>query len=142
LPTCRELGIGFVPFSPLGRGFLTGSVPGVGSLPANDMRRGLPRFRPGSIEKNASLVETLAERAAAKGATAAQLSLAWLLTKDAHIVPIPGTKRRTYLEQNVAATDLVLSAGDVADLDGIFSNNAVHGARYPEELMKLLDVAE
>ena len=142
LPRCRELGVGFVPFSPLGRGFLTGSVTDVQDLPANDMRRSLPRFLPEQMEKNSRLVEALSERAAGKGATPAQVSLAWLLAKDPHIVPIPGTKRRTYLEQNAAATDLALSVAEVAALDSLFSTDSVHGARYPEELMGLLDVTE
>ena len=139
LPTCVELGIGFVPFSPLGRGFLTGSVTDVAALPQNDMRRSLPRFMPGQAEQNARLVDALGERAKRKPATPAQLALAWLLAKNPHIVPIPGTKRRTYLEQNAAATEIVLSAGEVADLDELFTDHAVHGARYPEELLKLLD---
>jgi aryl-alcohol dehydrogenase-like predicted oxidoreductase len=142
LPACAELGVGFVPFSPLGRGFLTGSVSGVDALPHNDMRRTLPRFLPGQIEQNARLVGVLGERAARHGATPAQLSLAWLLAKNSHIVPIPGTKRRTYLEQNAAAADLVLTAADIEDLNTLFSADAISGARYPEELMRLLDTAE
>jgi aryl-alcohol dehydrogenase-like predicted oxidoreductase len=139
LPTCTELGIGFVPFSPLGRGFLTGAAIDVAQLPPTDMRRVLPRFLPEQMAVNARLAGELESRAARLGCTAAQLSLAWVLAKHPHAVPIPGTKRRTYLEQNAAAADIILSAADVADLDALFTDDAVAGARYPEEMMRLLE---
>jgi aryl-alcohol dehydrogenase-like predicted oxidoreductase len=142
LPACKELSVGFVPFSPLGRGFLTGAVHDVRDLPSDDMRRRLPRFLPGTMEQNAGLVDVLRERAARKRCTPAQLALAWLLSKSPHIVPIPGTKRRRYLDENAAAADLVLSVDEAADLDATFSDDAAAGARYPEELMRLLDRAD
>jgi aryl-alcohol dehydrogenase-like predicted oxidoreductase len=139
LPTCTELGIGFVPFSPLGRGFLTGAAIDVAQLPSTDMRRVLPRFRPEQMAVNARLAGELESRAARLGCTPAQLSLAWVLAKHPHAVPIPGTKRRTYLEQNAAAADITLSAADVDHLDALFTDDAVAGARYPEEMMRLLE---
>lgn len=142
LPTCAELGIGFVPFSPLGRGFLTGAAIDIGQLPANDMRRLMPRFLPDQMATNARLVGELESRARLRGCTPAQLSLAWVLARHPGVVPIPGTKRRTYLEQNAAAADILLTASEVADLDAVFTEHAVAGARYPEEMMRLLDAAE
>lgn len=139
LPACEALGIGFVPFSPLGRGFLTSAAIDLSALPANDMRRQMPRFKPEQLAQNERLRSDLEARAASKGCTVAQLSLAWVLGKGAHIVPIPGTKRRTYLEQNAAATDIVLRGADIADLDAVFSNGAAAGARYPEEMMRWID---
>ena len=142
LPLCDELGIGFVPFSPLGRGFLAEGPIDLDRLPENDMRRTLPRFRPEQMAVNARLAAGLTERAGRRGCTPAQLSLAWALAKGQNIVPIPGTKRRTYLEQNAAAADIALTPAEVADLDALFAPDAVAGARYPEELMRLLDGAE
>lgn len=139
LPACEALGIGFVPFSPLGRGFLTSAAIDLSALPASDMRRQMPRFKPEQLAQNERLRSDLEARAASKGCTVAQLSLAWVLGKGAHIVPIPGTKRRTYLEQNAAATDIVLRGADIADLDAVFSNGAAAGARYPEEMMRWID---
>ncbi len=139
LATCEQLGIAFVPFSPLGRGYLTGGTLDVSQLPADDMRRRLPRFLPDAMAQNARLVGELETRAARRGCTPAQLSLAWLLARSPLIVPIPGTKRRRYLEENAAATDITLDGSDVADLDAVFAPDAVHGDRYPEEMMRLLD---
>jgi aryl-alcohol dehydrogenase-like predicted oxidoreductase len=139
LPTCVELGIGFVPFSPLGRGFLTGGVPTVDALPTNDMRRRMPRFLPGQREINIRFAAALGARAARQGMTPSQLSLAWMLAKNPHIVPIPGTKRRIYLDQNAAAADMTLAADEVAELDALFSSGAVQGGRYPEDLDRLID---
>ena len=141
LPACEVLGIGFVPFSPLGRGFLTSAAIDLAALPANDMRRNMPRFKAEQLEQNERLRLELEARASGKGCTSAQLSLAWVLAKGKHIVPIPGTKRRTYLEQNAAAAELVLSEKDVAALDAVFSDEAVAGARYPEEMMRWLDTS-
>jgi aryl-alcohol dehydrogenase-like predicted oxidoreductase len=131
LPACRELGVGFVPFSPLGRGFLTGTVKTLEALPANDFRRGLPRFQPGNLDHNLALADRLRSLAEAKGCTPAQLALAWVLAQGDDIVPIPGTKRPKYLEENVAAADLRLSPGDLASLNALFVRDAVAGERYP-----------
>ena len=139
LPVCRELGIGFVAFSPLGRGFLTGGVKSLDGLDANDVRRKLPRFQDGNLEDNIRLVQRLEAAARRHECSPAQLALAWLLAKGPDIVPIPGTKRTRYLEMNAAATDIVLSAEDVAALDEAFPANAAAGTRYPAESMRLLE---
>jgi aryl-alcohol dehydrogenase-like predicted oxidoreductase len=139
LPVCRGLAIGFVPFSPLGRGFLTATLPPVAALPPNDMRRRMPRFQPGRVETNSRFVQALNDRAARRGVTAAQLSLAWLLAKGPHVVPIPGTKRRTFLAENAAAADIVLESHETAELDASFANEPIDGDRYPADLMQLLD---
>ncbi len=141
LPVCERFGIGFVPFSPLGRGFLTNQTVDLTSLPADDLRHRLPRFRPEQMAHNDQLARELARRAAQKVCTVAQLSLAWVLAKSTHIVPIPGTKRRAYLEQNAAASDLVLTFEEVADLDALFGEGEVAGARYPEDMMRWLDAS-
>jgi aryl-alcohol dehydrogenase-like predicted oxidoreductase len=139
LPVCRELGIGFVPFSPIGRGFLTGTLSGVDDLPANDMRRRVPRFTGDHLGHNIALVTALSRIAAAKGCSTAQLSLAWLLARGDDIVPIPGTRRRGHLEENVGAADVVLTPVELNDLDTLFAPNAPSGERYPEDLMRLVD---
>jgi len=139
LPVCRELGIGFVPFSPLGRGFFAGAVRDAAAIPAGDVRRGLPRFQSGNIECNVTVLERFEGLARAKECTPPQLALAWVLAKGRDIVPIPGTKRRRYVEDNVAAGALTLSAADVSDLDALFPIGTVAGTRYPAESMKLLD---
>jgi aryl-alcohol dehydrogenase-like predicted oxidoreductase len=139
LPVCRELGIGFVPFSPLGRGFLTATVKNLEGLEPNDVRRKLPRFEDGNLLRNLALAERLETAAQKSGCSAAQLALAWLLAKGADIVPIPGTKRRRYLEMNAAADDIALSAEDVAALDAAFPIDAAAGTRYGAESMRLLN---
>ncbi|NKY85269.1 aldo/keto reductase [Nocardia veterana] len=136
VPTCRELGIGIVPFSPLGRGFLTGSITSTADLPADDMRRGLPRFAEGNIDRNLAIVAELRAMAEEKGVTAGQLALAWVQARGADVVPIPGTKRRSYLEQNVAAVDLELSAADLARIEAAAPPDAFAGERYPEHLAR------
>jgi aryl-alcohol dehydrogenase-like predicted oxidoreductase len=136
LSTARELGIGIVPFSPLGRGFLTGSITSVSELPADDMRRGLPRFNDGNLERNLSIVEALRELAEAKGITAGQLALAWVQHQGDDVVPIPGTKRRTYLEENVASLEIELSDEDLKAIENAAPADAVAGARYPERLAR------
>ncbi|MFB8006851.1 aldo/keto reductase [Nocardia sp. NPDC056000] len=136
LPTARELGIGIVPFSPLGRGFLTGAITSTADLPADDMRRRLPRFADGNLDSNLAIVAALRELAEEKGVTAGQLALAWVLNQGADVVPIPGTKRRTYLEQNVAAAEITLSPADLARIEAAAPANAIAGARYPEELAR------
>jgi len=142
LPACRELGIGFVAFSPLGRGFLTGAVTQVETLASSDVRRKLPRFQDGNLQRNVALVERLTAAAAKRGTTAPQLALAWLLAKGQDIVPIPGTKRRRYLEENVAAADITLDTNDVAALDAAFPIGAAAGTRYPAESMRLLEAEQ
>jgi aryl-alcohol dehydrogenase-like predicted oxidoreductase len=139
LPACRELGIGFVAFSPLGRGFLSGAVKDVQSFEPNDVRRRLPRFQSENVQKNIALVERLEETARAKRCAPSQLALAWLLAKGPDIVPIPGTKRRRYVEENAAADDLELTAQEVAALDEAFPIDVAAGTRYPAESMRLLE---
>ncbi|MDR7166699.1 aryl-alcohol dehydrogenase-like predicted oxidoreductase [Nocardia kruczakiae] len=134
LPTCRELGIGIVPFSPLGRGFLTGSITSTADLPADDLRRALPRFADDNIDRNLAVVAELRAMAEEKGVTAGQLALAWVQSRGDDVVPIPGTKRRAYLEQNVAATEIELSAEDLARIEAAAPAEAFAGARYPEHL--------
>jgi aryl-alcohol dehydrogenase-like predicted oxidoreductase len=139
LPTCRELGIGFVPFSPLGRGFLSGRVTNVDTLSPDDMRRRVPRFQGENLDRNLKLVEWLQQMARRKGCTAPQLALAWLLAKGDDIVPIPGTKRRRYLEDNVGSVAVQLSEHDIADLELAFAPDAGVGERYPEDMARLID---
>jgi aryl-alcohol dehydrogenase-like predicted oxidoreductase len=139
IPVLRELGIGLVPFSPLGRGFLTGTTKRAEEYPEGDFRRGDPRFQGANYDANvraASLVKTIAER---KNATPGQVALAWLLHKGDDIVPIPGTKRRTYLEENIAAVSLRLEPEEVAELDYALSPEAISGPRYNEKLMAMVD---
>ncbi|WP_435022329.1 aldo/keto reductase [Tundrisphaera sp. TA3] len=140
LPTCRELGIGFVPYSPLGRGFLTGTIAGKGDLPANDTRAArYPRFTDEALAQNQAIVGRIRALAAAKGATPGQLALAWVLSKGQDVAPIPGTKRRKYLEENAAALDLTLTPGEVADLEAAVPVDEVAGDRYAAVSMKAID---
>jgi aryl-alcohol dehydrogenase-like predicted oxidoreductase len=136
LATCRELGIGFVPYSPLGRGFLSGEIKKFEDLEADDWRRTNPRFQGENFERNIKLVEKLEEIAAEKDVTASQLALAWVLAQGQDIVPIPGTKRVKYLEQNAAAADIILSQEELAAIEDVFPKDAAAGLRYPEEMMK------
>jgi len=138
-PVCRELGIGFVPFSPLGRGFLAGAVRDAAAVAPGDVRRGLPRFQSGNLERNLPRLERFEEIARAKGCTPPQLALAWVLGKGSDIVPIPGTKRQRYLEENAAAASLSITAADVAELEALFPIGSAAGTRYPADSMKLLD---
>lgn len=135
LPTCRELGIGFVAYSPLGRGFLTGQFKTFEDLPEDDYRRNSPRFQGENFQKNLALVERIHEMAQEKGCTPAQLALAWLLAQGEDIVPIPGTKRRKYLDENLAATQLTLTADDLDRINEIAPQGIAAGARYPEQTM-------
>jgi aryl-alcohol dehydrogenase-like predicted oxidoreductase len=139
IPTCRELGIGFVPFSPLGRGFLSGTVTTTDGMRPDDFRRSLPRFQGEHLQQNLALVSKLEALAATKGCTTSQLAIAWVLAKGDDLVPIPGTKRRTYLESNAAAADIVLSSADVAELEAAFPIGAAAGARYPASLAQMVD---
>jgi aryl-alcohol dehydrogenase-like predicted oxidoreductase len=135
LSACRELGIGFVPFSPLGRGFLTGRIQAMADLPQEDVRHTYPRFQPGNFESNMSLVRKIEDIAAQKKCTPAQLALAWLLAKRDDIVPIPGSKRRSRVEENIGAAEVALSATDVATLDEIAPPGVAAGERYPPRSM-------
>jgi aryl-alcohol dehydrogenase-like predicted oxidoreductase len=139
LPVCRELGIGFVPFSPLGRGFLSGRVKDVDTLSPDDLRRRVPRFQGENFDRNYALVDRLEAMARRRQTAASQLALAWLLAKGDDIVPIPGTKRRRYLEENVAAADITLSDAEVEELESVFRVGAGVGERYPEDMMRLID---
>jgi aryl-alcohol dehydrogenase-like predicted oxidoreductase len=139
LPTCRDLGIGFVPYSPLGRGFLTGQFKTPDDLGAGDTRRNHPRFQGEAFQKNLDLVAAIGAMAAEKGCTPAQLALAWVLAQDDDIVPIPGTKRRTYLEDNLGALDVELSHADLARIDKMLPPGAARGTRYPEASMATID---
>ncbi len=137
LPTCEELGIGFVPFSPLGRGFLTGAVDETTTFGGNDNRSGLPRFTPAARKANRPVVDLLQETGARKGATAAQIALAWLLAKKPWIVPIPGTTKLHRLEENIAAASLELTPDDLQGIEGAAAKIAVQGDRYPPEVERL-----
>jgi aryl-alcohol dehydrogenase-like predicted oxidoreductase len=139
LPVCRELGIGFVPFSPLGRGFLSGQVTVTDELANDDLRRRLPRFVGENLQRNLTLVEQLEEVARRRKCAPSQLAIAWLLAKGPDIVPIPGTKRRVYLESNAAAANIALTPAEVAELDTMFPIGAAAGERYREDMMRLLD---
>ena len=140
LPTVRELGIGYVAYSPLGRGFLTGQIRHPEDFPEDDYRRFHPRFTGENFQKNIALVDEVARLAADKGVTAAQLALAWVLAQGEDIVPIPGTKRRKYLEQNIAAVDVRLSASELAELDRILPPGAAVGERYAPQGMATIDL--
>ncbi|MFL6276570.1 MAG: aldo/keto reductase [Blastocatellia bacterium] len=139
LPACRELGIGFVAYSPLGRGFLTGQIKSFDDLAADDYRRHAPRFQGENFAKNLDLVRRIEEMAGEKGCTPAQLALAWTLAQGKDIVPIPGTKRRAYLEENIAAMDIELSADDLRRIDEIAPQGAAAGTRYPEAMMGMVN---
>jgi aryl-alcohol dehydrogenase-like predicted oxidoreductase len=136
LVACRELGIGFVAYSPLGRGFLSGEIKRFEDLAEDDYRRDSPRFHGENFSKNLKLVERVEEIAKEKGITASQLALAWVLVQGQDIVPIPGTKRRKYLEQNAGAVDVLLSQEDLARIKEVIPKDAAAGPRYPEAMMK------
>jgi aryl-alcohol dehydrogenase-like predicted oxidoreductase len=138
LPACRELGIGFVPYSPLGRGFLSGRFKSPDDLDANDFRRYGPRFTGGNLQENLKLAAKVEEIANDKGVTPAQLALAWVLAQGEDLVPIPGTKRRTYLEQNIAAVDLELTEEELARIDAELPQAA--GDRYDEQGMRAVNI--
>jgi aryl-alcohol dehydrogenase-like predicted oxidoreductase len=131
LPTCRELGIGFVPYSPLGRGFLTGAILDTGALAANDWRRQNPRFQDANLEQNRALVEAVTALAQARGCTPAQLALAWLLHRGEDIVPIPGTRRIARLDENAGAARIRLDAAELQAIEDVLAGHAVAGTRYP-----------
>jgi len=137
IPTLEELGIGFVPFSPLGKGFLTGSITEDTQFDAEDNRGSFPRFSPEARKANRALVELIAAFAAKKKATSAQIALAWLLAQKPWIVPIPGTTKRERLEENIGAVAVGLTADDLKELDAATAKITVHGDRYPEELERM-----
>lgn len=139
LATCRELGIGFVPYSPLGRGFLSGEIKRFEDLAEDDWRRTNPRFQGENFNKNLRLVEKLEEIAREREVTPSQLALAWVLAQGQDIVPIPGTKRVKYLEQNAAASEIILSQEDFAAIEDVFPKDAANGLRYPAEMMKMVN---
>jgi aryl-alcohol dehydrogenase-like predicted oxidoreductase len=140
LPTIRELGIGFVPYSPLGRGFLTGTINSKSDMSPNDFRqKRYPRFAGDAFDKNQVLVERVKAIAARRGATAGQLALAWVLAKGEDMFPIPGTKRRKYLEENAAAADIKLTPVEVAELEAAVPQHEIVGERYAESSMKTVD---
>ena len=139
VPQLRQLGIGLVPFSPLGRGFLTGAVRRAEEYPETDFRRRDPRFQAANFDANVRAADAVRALAAGKGATPGQLALAWLLHKGDDVVPIPGTKRRRWLEENVAAADVRLSPADLAALDAALAPGKVAGPRYDEERMRTVD---
>jgi aryl-alcohol dehydrogenase-like predicted oxidoreductase len=140
LPTCRELGIGYVAYSPLGRGFLSGTIRKPDDLVENDRRHDHPRFWPENMEKNNSLLGVLDEVASAKGATPSQIALAWLLAQGNDIVPIPGTKKTKYFDENLAAADLSLGSDDLEKLGAVFKPDVTAGTRYPEKQLGRLGI--
>ncbi|MGO8840746.1 MAG: aldo/keto reductase [Methyloceanibacter sp.] len=139
LDTVRQLGIGFVAYSPLGRGFLTAKITSLDELAEDDWRRSMPRFEQENFRRNMELVERIRALAADKGCTPAQLALAWLLAQGEDIVPIPGTKRRRYLEENVGALDVRLTPEELAEIDTILPPGAAAGPRYPERGMRTIN---
>jgi aryl-alcohol dehydrogenase-like predicted oxidoreductase len=139
LATCRELGIGFIAYSPLGRGFLTGQVRSLDELAQDDYRRFLPRFQGENFQRNLDLVERIEQIAARKGCKPSQLALAWVLAQGEDVVPIPGTKRRSYLEENIAASDIVLAIQDLACIEELAPRGAAAGQRYPESIMEAVN---
>jgi aryl-alcohol dehydrogenase-like predicted oxidoreductase len=132
LDVCRELGIGFVPYSPLGRGFLTGQIKSFDDLAPDDYRRNGPRFQGENFQKNLEMVKRIEELAAEKGCTPAQLALAWVLAQGEDIVPIPGTKRRKYLEENTSALDVEITPEDILRIEEVAPKGVAAGTRYPE----------
>ncbi|MFN8177756.1 MAG: aldo/keto reductase [bacterium] len=139
LPALRELGIGLVPFAPLGRGFLTGAVKRAEEYPESDFRRNDPRYQGANFDANARAASAVRELSARKGATAGQIALAWLLHKGEDVVPIPGTKRRRYLEENVGAAAISLSVAEMAALDAALAPDKISGPRYGEKMMGMVD---
>ena len=137
MPTLEELGIGFVPFSPLGRGFLTGKMDATTTFGSSDFRAGLPRFTPEALEANQALVDLLRTIGDRKGATPGQIALAWLLAQQPWIVPIPGTTKLERLDENIGAAEVELTPDDLAEIDRAASEILVEGDRYPEDLERM-----
>lgn len=141
LPTCRELGIGFVAYSPLGRGFLTGQIKRFEDFAEDDFRRRSPRFQGENFQKNLDLVKKVEEMARQRNCQPSQLALAWVLAQGEDIVPIPGTKRTKYLEENLRALDVKLTCDDLLEIEKVFPEGAAAGERYTEQMMQLIDAA-
>ncbi|MGC2246709.1 MAG: aldo/keto reductase [Terriglobales bacterium] len=139
LPTCRELGVGFVAYSPLGRGFLTGQLKSFDDLAADDYRRNSPRFQGENFQLNLNLVKKVQQMAEERQCQSSQLALAWVMAQGGDIVPIPGTKRRKYLEENVGALDIELDQDELRLLSEVFAHGAAAGERYPEQMMALVN---
>ncbi len=139
VPACRDLGIGVVAYSPLGRGFLSGAIRSLDDLAEDDWRRFMPRFQGENFGKNLELVDRVEEMAKKKGCTPAQLALAWVLAQGSDVVPIPGTRRRSRLEENAGAAGIALTDDDLAEIDEVIPKDMAAGTRYPEESMKMLD---
>jgi aryl-alcohol dehydrogenase-like predicted oxidoreductase len=139
IPLLRELGIGLVPFAPLGRGFLTGAVKRAEEYPETDYRRGDPRYQGANFDANLRAASAVREVAAKQGVTAGQIALAWLLHQGPDVVPIPGSKRRQHLEENVGAADVALAAADMASLDAALGSGQVAGPRYNPKQMSMVD---
>jgi aryl-alcohol dehydrogenase-like predicted oxidoreductase len=139
LPACAKLGVGFVPYSPLGRGFLTGAIRSPDDFDEDDYRRNSPRFQGDNFARNLQLVDKVRALAQDKGVSPSQLALAWVLASNEHVVPIFGTTRRANLEQNLAALEVTLTAADLAAIDAIFPPDAAAGSRYPESMMHLVN---
>ncbi len=139
LATCRELGIAFVPYSPLGRGFLTGRFKSIDDFAPDDQRRTQPRFQGENFARNLALVDRVKAMAARKGCSAAQFALAWVLAQGQDLIPIPGTRRIKNFDENLGALDVKLTAADLAEIEKVFPASAVAGTRYPEQMMALLD---
>jgi aryl-alcohol dehydrogenase-like predicted oxidoreductase len=139
LPTCREVGIGFVAYSPLGRGFLTGQIKSPDDLAPDDARRSHPRFQGENFQRNLDLVARVQEIAREKGCTPAQLALAWVLAQGEDVVPIPGTKQRRYLEENAGALQVALAAGDLARIDAVAPRGVTAGERYPPQALRAVN---
>jgi len=139
LQTCRELGVGFVPYSPLGRGFLTGQLRRFEDFELGDYRRQSPRFQGDNFQKNLDLVARLQDMADARGCTASQLALAWVLGQGGDLVPIPGTKRRDRLDENLGALEQLLCPGELQEMNGLFPPGAASGTRYPEAAMHMVN---
>ena len=140
LPTLRELGIGFVPYSPLGRGFLTGQIRRFEDFAPDDYRRRAPRFQGDNFQKNLALADRVAEMAKAKGVTPGQLALAWVLAQGQDIAPIPGSKRRSHLEENAAAAEVKLTARELQEIEELAPRGAAAGLRYPEAALRMTDL--
>jgi aryl-alcohol dehydrogenase-like predicted oxidoreductase len=139
LPACRELGIGVVAYSPLGRGFLSGAIKSIDDLAEDDWRRNMPRFQGENFAKNLELVERVEQMASAKGCTTAQLALAWVLAQGPHVVPIPGTRGRARLEENAGAAEIRLTDDELAEIESVIPRDMVAGTRYPEQAMSMLN---
>ncbi len=139
LPVCRGLDIAFVAYSPIGRGFLSGKIQSSNDLEEKDVRRSHPRFEAGNLEKNIALLEPLKEIANEKGCTPVQVALTWVLSRGEDVIPIPGTKRMNYLEENLKAIEITLSEDDLAELDKMFQPGAATGQRYPERALKAVN---